>query len=56
MSEKSDNICIELHTMIDDADRRITDLNANRFGAPGVRILATSREPLHVEGERRHRL
>src|SRR5229473_1327873 len=33
MSEKSDNICIELHTMIDDADRRITDLNANRFGA-----------------------
>ena len=25
-------------------------------GAPGVRILATSREPLRVEGERRHRL
>jgi DNA-binding winged helix-turn-helix (wHTH) protein len=33
MSEKSDNICIELHTMIDDTDRRITDLNANSFGA-----------------------
>ena len=33
MSEKSDNICIELHTMIDDADRRIADLNANRFDA-----------------------
>jgi predicted ATPase len=25
-------------------------------GAPGVRILATSREPLRIEGERRHRL
>jgi predicted ATPase/DNA-binding winged helix-turn-helix (wHTH) protein len=25
-------------------------------GAPGVRILATSREPMRVEGERRHRL
>jgi DNA-binding winged helix-turn-helix (wHTH) protein len=33
MSEKSDNVCIELHAMIDDADRRITDSNANRFGA-----------------------
>jgi DNA-binding winged helix-turn-helix (wHTH) protein len=33
MSENSDNTRIELHTMIDDADRRITDLNANRFGA-----------------------
>jgi hypothetical protein len=32
MSEKSDNTCIEFHTIIDDADRRITDLNANRFG------------------------
>jgi hypothetical protein len=32
MSEKSDNACIEFHTIIDDADRRITDLNANRFG------------------------
>ena len=33
MSEKSDNICIELHAKIDDTDRRITDLNANSFGA-----------------------
>jgi hypothetical protein len=33
MNEKSDNICIELRTRIDDADRRIMDLNANRFGA-----------------------
>src|SRR5258705_4049359 len=32
MSEKSDNICIEPHTMIDDADRPIADANANRFG------------------------
>jgi len=32
MSEKSDNTCIEFHTIIDDADRRITDLNASRFG------------------------
>jgi len=32
MSEKSDNTCIEFHTIIDDADRRITDLNANRSG------------------------
>jgi hypothetical protein len=33
MNEKSENICIELRTRIDDADRRIMDLNANRFGA-----------------------
>jgi DNA-binding winged helix-turn-helix (wHTH) protein len=33
MSDKSGNTCIELHTVIDDADRRITDLNTNRFGA-----------------------
>ena len=33
MSEKSDNTCIEFHTIIDDADRRITDLNANHFDA-----------------------
>src|SRR6266403_678469 len=31
MSEKSDNCCIERHTII--ADRRFMDLNANRFGA-----------------------
>jgi DNA-binding winged helix-turn-helix (wHTH) protein len=31
MSENTDNTCIELHTMIDDADRRVTDLNTNRF-------------------------
>jgi hypothetical protein len=35
MSEKSDNTCIEFHTIIDDADRRITDLNANHFGVGG---------------------
>ena len=29
------NICIEPHTMIDDADRPIADANANRFGAAG---------------------
>jgi DNA-binding winged helix-turn-helix (wHTH) protein len=33
MSQKSGNTCIEHHTVIDDADRRITDLTANRFGA-----------------------
>jgi hypothetical protein len=33
MSEKSDNTCIELYTIIDEADRRITDLNANALAS-----------------------